>query len=744
MQLLYGNDGMNYHTIAKSSEITSNQEKELLKDYLRYDFVSDDSSYSSLETEPVAITCVTTDLSHTLPEKKLLVIHSARMTEYLTPSFYAHFELTAPTKESYGADFLKILQKSYIKDREVKEYASKNIDSFQSIVEKKTELSRDMLSKEQQLALVAAVMQATASISGQIWLMLDVEGDGYNRRAAEVIAAIYSCIPYGIRQTAGFSTYASIGKAVSARVKLQLCSREEKNTSSEKVWDLKKLNCEKILAQIPDRVVKLARVLVEQPEARSEWFVEFQQAFGNQEASLEEYLTFYENASCWREAKLETIFDEIAMYAWQEQNKILNKNEKTAVFELFCNIISERFEKENYITVYQKLIKRCLKKQKLPEFDKRTQAYLALGEALSCIEQKEEIFLEWEQERLTELLEQYKDLERYQKLTEMLRIFQHQRPTYQKLQTIWDQMELVIQNQMQLTKREIQESTRKEQETIREYFHKQEWSGENSQDILEYGNNLIYPQVNDRFFRIEFTEAYRSYLQQRKCFQNYEEYQTYMRFTEQCRSKILKENYAELQLQLEEKGKVVIQMEKDRRLIWENRRDVLDTYRVLAKIEILAEKNEVDIPAYIVVVGQKEYYLETEKLVSAVRFICAPDEVTEKEFLRCMKDQDGFVTALKKEELYPKEYMKQEQTVPEWGEDDILWDEDNGKDGDIWEETSIRQKKLQSAYRTEQPTARQSALRKKKQTPRWSIIAAIGGGVLILVVAVLGIYLFMR
>ena len=65
MQLLYGNDGLNYHTIAKSNEMTPAQEKELLKDYLRYDFVSDDSIYSSLDAEPVAITCVTTDLSHT-------------------------------------------------------------------------------------------------------------------------------------------------------------------------------------------------------------------------------------------------------------------------------------------------------------------------------------------------------------------------------------------------------------------------------------------------------------------------------------------------------------------------------------------------------------------------------------------------------------------------------------------------------------------------------------------------------
>lgn len=64
------------------------------------------------------------------------MIHSARMTEYLTPSYYAHFELTTPAQDSYGEKFFQILQKSYIKDREVMEYAAKSIDSFQSIPEK--------------------------------------------------------------------------------------------------------------------------------------------------------------------------------------------------------------------------------------------------------------------------------------------------------------------------------------------------------------------------------------------------------------------------------------------------------------------------------------------------------------------------------------------------------------------------------------------------------------------------------
>lgn len=89
----------------------------------------------------------------------------------------------------------------------------------------------------------------------------------------------------------------------------------------------------------------MARVLVEQPEVRTEWFAEFQEAFGNQEVSLEEHLTFYENVSRWREAELGTIFDEISMYAWQEQNKKFSKSEKRSSLSCFatlCQNVSKR------------------------------------------------------------------------------------------------------------------------------------------------------------------------------------------------------------------------------------------------------------------------------------------------------------------------------------------------------------------------------------------------------------------
>ena len=41
MQLIYGNDGENYRTIAKTQDITAAQEKKLLSGYLGYEFVRD-------------------------------------------------------------------------------------------------------------------------------------------------------------------------------------------------------------------------------------------------------------------------------------------------------------------------------------------------------------------------------------------------------------------------------------------------------------------------------------------------------------------------------------------------------------------------------------------------------------------------------------------------------------------------------------------------------------------------------
>ncbi len=55
MQLLYANDGINYRTISKSFNLSTGVEKELLGSYLKYDFVTNQNNYSSIENEPEAI-----------------------------------------------------------------------------------------------------------------------------------------------------------------------------------------------------------------------------------------------------------------------------------------------------------------------------------------------------------------------------------------------------------------------------------------------------------------------------------------------------------------------------------------------------------------------------------------------------------------------------------------------------------------------------------------------------------------
>lgn len=62
MQLLYGNDGQNYTTIAKSEGITDEQERRLLETYRRYGYVKNRNLYSDPSKEPFSLTYVTTDI----------------------------------------------------------------------------------------------------------------------------------------------------------------------------------------------------------------------------------------------------------------------------------------------------------------------------------------------------------------------------------------------------------------------------------------------------------------------------------------------------------------------------------------------------------------------------------------------------------------------------------------------------------------------------------------------------------
>ena len=60
IQLLYGNNGVNYTEIARSSNLSEEQYSELYKSYLGYPFTVSPELYEKKEEEPIAYNMLVT------------------------------------------------------------------------------------------------------------------------------------------------------------------------------------------------------------------------------------------------------------------------------------------------------------------------------------------------------------------------------------------------------------------------------------------------------------------------------------------------------------------------------------------------------------------------------------------------------------------------------------------------------------------------------------------------------------
>ena len=297
MQLLYGNDGTNYKTIAKSKEMTSGQEKQIIQGYLGYNFVKEKDKYTSVYDEPISLSYVTTNLAGSLSEEKILLTKNARMSNYLTPSYYSHVHLLESSDREYEEGFFDLLQYSFIKDVELTEYLEKDIDSFtQKKIVGATVLNKNAIEKENIIAIISALFHVLESPSKKIRIIVDAEGDAYNQRALDIIATLYEYIPYGIRKKVGFSTYSDIDTGISSRIKIQLFTRETMSKLGNDAIDLSKAEPREILKAVPDEIIEFVREYVNKEEKeRKELFGIFRTVFEDIDAEIEDYICFCNN-----------------------------------------------------------------------------------------------------------------------------------------------------------------------------------------------------------------------------------------------------------------------------------------------------------------------------------------------------------------------------------------------------------------------------------------------------------------
>lgn len=623
MQLLYGNDGTNYATIAKSAELTPVQEKELLRRYSGYDFVKNTAQYSSISSQPVSFTYVTTDLSENLPKEMIVLSKNARMSNYQTPSYYTHFQLMDMEESLYGEDFLSFLKRTFIKDRELNDYIGSTLDNFQSTVDESVILNCNAIEQEKLIAIVASVLSVADTLSKKVGIILDVTGDAYNARALEVIATIYACLPYNIRRSVGFSTYAGEDSMISNRIKVQLYTRDMAEKREEGIIDLLNMNPQEIMRRLPQYIVELAKDFVESDvSVRKGWFQAFISVFQLKKVTVEEHGAFFKNIRKWQEEDLESIMDEIAAYAYRE----MQKPQKSMVFQMFQNTMKKRFAEEGYLERFHQIIEELLKSQTKMEFDNRLKAYIMFGEAVAVLTFQQDTFNQWFKVRYIDVARrEFKDdnqklLQTFDKLSVKIKEMNY---GAEKFAEIKKGMQEQLKNEIEVVQNQINKEVDEENKGIYKAFQQQ--------NIIPYENIVerIYTEIrydeNKDTFQQLLSEEIQNYLSNIVYFKSYSNYCAIMKFIDFCKKMLDEKNYQTIAKIVEEKGEAVKIMEKCKMIQWNNWNDILTTYQNIAQMEAVSNgKEDIEVPDYELEIDSDMYFFDSRRLKVLTKFLVVP------------------------------------------------------------------------------------------------------------------------
>lgn len=428
MQLLYGNDGNNYRTLAKTSDMNEFVEKELKEAYLSYPFVGDESPYSSVKTQPVSLTYVTTNLGGALLQEQVLLCQNARMSNFQTPSSYAHFQLMDPSRLGYGREFFRSLRWSFLSDAEAVTCSEERLEQFEAEAgEPGSKEAEDLRagksgsgesgSKEAQepapkMGFAPEVIKAIAGLifvedanSTQIRVVLDVAGDGYNARSLEFVEAVYRLLPCDLRKRHGFCTYGHPGRAAAGRIKLIVMEPSCLTQLKPGDINLKDPAVKSVYQRLPQEIREYVDYLSDlDEEEREDYFASIFLRMNGRSLSAEDYLNLHKTTSRWNTAPLGEIFEEWLPFA------LKNAKSKSPVAQIFRDTVTQRLEDESF----HKIVETCLQEQETKtceSWDKGLFDRLAFAELFAHLTLPVPAFVRWEEELLRGLHGQYQEKE---------------------------------------------------------------------------------------------------------------------------------------------------------------------------------------------------------------------------------------------------------------------------------------------------------------------------------------------
>ena len=338
MQILYGNDGVNYRLIDKSLHMSNGIQKSMLATYSKYEFITNFKAYSSVDKEPESITYVTSNLDNQMSDEQLVVCKTGHMSQFSSPSYYFHGIVKEVSNEFYKKDFFEIFSYKFVRDIDVANYGNGSIEEY-AYADKRIELAS--LTNEQLIVILASFM-ANEKEGKKTKILVDASGDAYNLRSREILFSIYQYLPYELRKRYGFKTYTQDERNIPARIAFVLFNSDETVDNGEYIT--LKESLADIEARVDAQYVNYAKYLVEglTESERVQHFETLSRLAKNGRLKIDDCLTYYNNVDTWSKGTQEELLPEWIQYIDQ------NSFRKGPLYEVLLDIIVKRVENQYY------------------------------------------------------------------------------------------------------------------------------------------------------------------------------------------------------------------------------------------------------------------------------------------------------------------------------------------------------------------------------------------------------------
>lgn len=569
MQLLYGNDGNNYRTLARTADMNDIIEKELKEAYLNYRFVEHSDLYTSVENQPVSITYVTTNLGNIFRHEQIMICKNARMSCFSTPSSYAHFIINSDDGITYGRKFYDLLRYSFIGDVEAGQYTDAMLEQF---VPALGEVPEESGLPEDILKVLVGVILVKDKSTSQVRIILDQDGDRYNQRSLEVIQAIYRYLPWDLKKRSGFCTYAAIDQNVAGRVKIILMPASASIQTSADIINLNNPNVSAIYRSLNNETKEYVEYLFAMTdEEREDYFESIAQMMNGKSLYLEDYINLYKTTDRWDKEPLESIFQEWLVFA------LKNVNSKSPVMEIFKRIVTRRLSQE----VWNYYIKTALEQQDghVSDWSQSLKQMILFADMFESLALPKEEFTGWLEERIMKPLhESYEEYEYITKAEEEKQFIITCDLKSQKFSEIRIGMLDVIDRDVREEHARIEQQISMEKHKIAQVIWEQEfiYPEELNHAVKSMSQQLKYPEHTTTELEMAWEDGIQRLLSKIQYFYSEEEMGLYEAAIKEGLDMLRGKDSGVLKSLLKKKGQWLKELEKNRNFILNEEEDVED------------------------------------------------------------------------------------------------------------------------------------------------------------------------